>query len=171
MDTFFEQLIRIKSTAKTKLAFAGIWILALALSAGCMLFLFQIIGVYSMLLVCGLVYVAYRFSLMLSVEYEYIITNGNVDIDKIIAKSSRKRIVSFDLSDVQSLERYNPANKPRGGFGKAVMACNEGDEAYSMVVQKDGGEKLLVVFAPNERMREATVKFLPKHIANSAFKD
>ncbi len=171
MDTYFEQLVPIKSTGKTKALFFGIWIAAILLVAACMLFLWFYIPSIALLLVFALLYGAYKLSLMLFVEYEYIITNGSVDIDKITAKSSRKRIACFELSEVQSLERYNPAKKPTGEFKKSVVACNPNDEAYSMIITKSNGDRLFVVYAPNERMKEASCKFLPKHIANSAFKD
>ncbi len=171
MDTFFEQLVRIKSTAKTKLMFAGIWLAALLLIAVCMLYLWRFVGVYVLLLVFGVLYGAYKLSLQLSVEYEYIITNGSVDIDKIIAQSRRKRVASFELSQVQALEKYNPAKAVNGNFKARIFACNAGDEAYSMVVNKPNGDSIFVVYAPNARMKEATVSFLPKFVANSAFKD
>ena len=172
MDTFFEQLVAIKKTAKTWALFLLLWLAVVICIACCMLFLWKFIGVYVLLLVFGVLYGAYKLSLLLSVEYEYIITKRSVDIDKIIAQSSRKRIASFELSEVQSLEKYSPSSAQRGNFEKVIVACNPDDEnAYALTVAMKSGGTMLVVYAPNEKMREATVKFLPKFIANSAFKD
>lgn len=172
MDTFFEQIVPIRKTGKTWAAFIGIWLLALILVAACLLILSGFIGSLGLLLAAGVIFGAYKLSSRLSVEYEYIITNGVMDIDKIIAKSSRKRMASFDLANVDRLEKYNPNARPVGNFTKTVIACNEFDgDAYLMVITVEGKGSSLVVFSPDDRIKSAAVKFLPKFIANSAFKD
>ncbi|MCQ2440669.1 MAG: DUF6106 family protein [Clostridia bacterium] len=173
MDTFFEQIVAIKKTGKSLLLITGIWFLAFAVSMLVFIFLFSsTFSFLAILLIFGAFYGAYKLSGRLSVEYEYIITNGTMDVDKIIAKSSRKRDASFELADVERLEKYNKNAKPVGNYEKTVIACNEDDpSAYFIVVSKEGKGKLLLVFTPNERIKEAMVKFIPKFISNSAFKD
>ena len=164
MDTFFEQIVVIKKTVKDIVLLALIWILTLAVSIVAF-FKLQGIGV---LIVAGCIYGAYRLSNFFFNEYEYIITNGIMDVDKIIAKSTRKREASFDLGKVERLEKYNPNMKVEGNFKKQIFACNKDDEnAYLLVA--DGG-KLLIVFSPDERIKSAIVKFVPRFISNSAFK-
>ena len=81
-------------------------------------------------------------------------------------------MASFDLANVDRLEKYNPNARPVGNFTKTIIACNEFDgDAYLMVITVEGKGSTLVVFSPNEHIRGAAVKFLPKFIANSAFKD
>ncbi len=173
MDTFFEQIVPIRKTGKSWAALIGIWFAAIVLIYICV---FTVVAAYlgflSFLLVAGIIYGAYKLSARFSIEYEYIITNGIMDIDKIIAKSSRKRVASFDLANVDRLEKFNPNARPVGNFAKTVIACDENDpDAYLMVITTEGKGSTLAVFAPDERIRNATVKFLPKFIANSAFKD
>ena len=91
-----------------------------------------------------------------------------MDVDRIIAKSTRRREASFDLSKVDRLEKYNPNMKVEGSFKKQVFACNKNDEnAYLLVA--DGG-KVCIVFSPDERIKSAIVKFVPRFLSNSAFK-
>lgn len=170
MDTFFEQLVAIKKNAKTIIGFLAIWVMAIILIGVCMTFFWYYISTYALILVAGVLFGAYKLSMLLWIEYEYIVTNGAMDIDKITAKSSRKRILSFELSDVERLERYNP-NKKYGNFDKTVIACTPDKNSYMMVVAKQGKGNTMVVFSPNERMQGAMVKFLPKFVANQAFKD
>lgn len=171
MDTFFEQIVPIRKTAKAWMALIGIWFAAFILIFVSLFILNQFIGSLSILLCAGIIYGAYKLSTRFSIEYEYIITNGTMDIDKIISKSSRKRMASFELGNVERIEKFNPNAKPVGNFEKTVIACDEFDEAaYMMVVKQEGKGAALIVFAPNEKLRSATVKFLPKFIANSAFK-
>lgn len=173
MDTFFEQIIPIKKTSKEWLKLVGIWALAFILIFLVANFLFFTPLMSIAILLCiGICYGAYKLSTRLSIEYEYIITNGTFDVDKIIARSSRKRELSFDISGVERLEKYNPASHPVGNFKKTVIACNPTDpNAYFAVVSEDGKGSRLLVFSPDERIRGAFVKALPKFIANSAFKD
>ena len=109
---------------------------------------------------------------------EIFANNGNLsnaklaNIDKIIAKNSRKRLLSFELTSVVRLEKYNPMARPVGNFKKTVIACNEDDpNAYFMVTSEEGKGMMLLVFSPDERIKSAIVKFVPKHIGNSAFKN
>ena len=52
-----------------------------------------------------------------------------------------------------------------------VFACDQNDEnAYFMVAEKEGKGASYLVFSPDDRIKEAAVKFIPKFIANSAFK-
>lgn len=172
MDTFFEQIVSINKTAKTLLLLIGIWVLAFVVSALIFIFLFGGSFLFiALLLVFGTFFGAYKLTELLSVEYEYIITNGTMDVDKITAKSSRKRMTSFELANVERIEKYNINAKPVGNYKKTVIACNENDpSAYFMVVSKEGKGNELIVFSPNERIKGAIVKFVPKFILGSAFK-
>lgn len=171
MDTFFEQIVAIRKTGKSWAAFFGIWIAAIVLVALIVMFLMGLFAV-AVLLVMGVFYGAYKLSSRLSVEYEYCITNGSFDVDRIIAKSSRRKEISCELAHVERLEKYRPGAPIGGNFKKVVMACNPDDPgAYCLVVDEEGKGCRMVVFAPDERLRGAMIKFLPKFIANSAFKD
>lgn len=168
MDTFIEQIVVIKKNAKT-------WGLFALITLAAMLLLFLIVLFLRPLLPIGFIGVcfgAYKLYSMLFIEYEYIITNGTMDIDKIVAKSYRKRMASFEISAISRLEKYNSKAKPVGDYKKTVISCNEDDTgAYFAVVDEEGKGKTLVIFSPNEKTREAMLKFLPKYISNSAFKD
>ena len=119
MDVFFEQIIPIKKTGKTVALFLGIWVLAALLSA----FVFVLLGSFSLIFIFGIGYGTYILSSKLNVEYEYIITNGILDIDKIINKSSRKRMISVDLVGVTRLEKFN-ANAPLS-YKNTIFACDK----------------------------------------------
>lgn len=168
MDTFFEQIISIRKSGKAIAGVIGIWLLAFILSAA--LLLFPILGSLNLLLIFGILFGAFKLSTLFNVEYEYIITNGTLDIDKITNRSARKRILSLELPQVSRLEKFNPHMLTILNAKEVVIACNSGDEAYLLVAEKEGKGSSYLVFAPDERLRSAIVKFVPKFIANSAFK-
>ena len=147
----------------------GIWALAFILSVA--LFLFPVLGSFTPIIIFGILFGAFKLSTLFNIEYEYIITNGTMDIDKIINKSSRKRMTSFELSGVSRLEKFNSHILNTVDKKSLVVACNLDDpNAYYMVCEREGKGAVHVVFAPEDRLKGAIVKFIPKFIANSAFK-
>lgn len=163
MDTFIEQIVAIKKTPKIWVAYIGIALLAVILMAISL----WLLGSLAIIVVFLIGYGAFKLYSMLNVEYEYIVTNSTMDIDKIIAKSSRKRMISFDLGDVQRIEKYTgslPANIEKDCF----FACNKSDEnAFVLYYKQEGKSQKAFVFAPNERVVAAMKGFLPRHICEN----
>ena len=170
MDTFFEQITAVKKSGKDIAAITGIWLLAFIICFLLVLFM-GYLGSFSFLLIAGALFGAFKLSCRFNVEYEYIVTNGTMDIDKIINKSSRKRVLSFELATVSRLEKFNQGLLSSVNSKEIVTACNLNDpEAYLMVSSTEGKGTSYLIFAPDERVRGAIVKFVPIFIANSAFK-
>ena len=170
MDTFFEQIISVKKTGKAVAALIGIWLAAFVVCF--LLFFTGFFGMLTFLLIAGVLYGAFKLSGLLNIEYEYIVTNGIMDIDKITNKSSRKRVLSFELQTVSRIEKYNPSLLNSVNSKDVLIACNQDDkDAYLMVSSTEGKGTNYLVFAPDERLRSAVVKFVPMFVANSAFKD
>ena len=46
------------------------------------------------------IYFSFRLAKKLEIEYEYTFTNGELDIDKIIAQRKRKRLISFNVNQI-----------------------------------------------------------------------
>lgn len=96
------------------------------------------------------------------VEFEYIHTNGDFDIDKVISNSSRKRVVSVDLGRVDiiapvggpELERYE-------GLKRADYSAKDPENLpYGMVCMLKGERKLLLLQL-DEKMLASLKKWLP----------
>lgn len=163
MDTFFEQLVSVKKTAKTYLAYIGIAVAAILI----MTVALNLLGNLAFVVICLVIYGAYKLYSMFGIEYEYIITNSVMDIDKITSKSSRKRVSSFDLTTVERIEKFRN-NLPKEILNDCLFACNKDDSnAFVLVIHPEGKQKHTVVIAPNERMQEAMKKFLPKYVSDN----
>lgn len=94
-------------------------------------------------------------------EYEYIITNNQMDIDKIIGKSRRKRMITIDLSKAQDFtENQPPENGNRARTTVHASSGNENDVAYLYVEHGDYGTVMLI-FSPNEKTKKAIVQQVP----------
>lgn len=163
MDVFVEQIVAIKKTGKDFAACAGIVLLSLILMLIGYIFLTSIFIAVAAAVIFG----SYKLFLRLNIEYEYIITNGTMDVDKIIAKSSRKRMISFDISSIRRIEKYNgvlPTEIEKDCF----FFCNKKDEnAFIVYYKEEGKQQKTFLFAPNEKVREAIKSVLPRYVGEN----
>lgn len=165
MDTFFEQIVKVKRTGKDIAAVFGICLLAVILLAVDFLFIIpnQMFMAIGMLGVFGILWGAYKLINRSSVEYEYIFTNGDLDIDKIIAKSTRKRIVSVNCTKVERYGKYTAASRPSGSVKKIYMFCDaNAQNAYYLIAPSKNEGNVMIVFTPDDRVRGAIEKSIPR---------
>ena len=100
-------------------------------------------------------------------EYEYIFTEGQLDVDVIFSRRARKHLLTIDCRNFQLLA---PAQEPRyqelyarkyttvvnAGSGKI------GENTYIGLAKRD--EKTLkLIFEPNEQMLDAIKKYSPRN--------
>ena len=169
-DVFVEQMIRRRMDGKDVLLSLGIGVLgAVVVIAGVFGFLatgnisiafFALVGA-----IAGVYFLMTRRNL----EFEYAVTNGDVSVDKIINKRSRKRLTSIDCKDIEDLGDYTPqkAESLRNRkFDKTVMASEFGDgrDAKYLITKSKKTGITLVVFSPDDRTYEAVVTFLPRQM-------
>ena len=158
MDTFFEQIVKKKKGAKEWLLILGVIFAAIALLAVVWVF-----GFLRVIATVGILYGAWWLITTQNVEYEYCVTNGDIDVDKIIARRKRKRLVSVVGRKVRALAPYDPA-KPLGKFQRTVVVApslkEEGLWYFTYHSKKNGDT--LVVFQPDDRVLGAFYDGLPK---------
>ena len=169
MDIFIEQLIKKESDTKLLLQRIGIVVLVIILSLAAIFFGGLIAPLQSLipLLVIAIIYGGWHLFGMTQLEYEYVITNGEIDIDKIIAQKKRTRICSFDGKNVEDVGKYKSDDHKNKSYGKIIKACiNENDEKNTWyVVYKDPNfGNTLVLFSPNEKVLDAFKKSLPRQM-------
>ncbi len=163
MDTFKEQIVKMPRTRGTFLLSALVWFLAMALTAVLLMIIPTLAVLVAFLLFYGAINITQRFN----IEYEYILTNGELDIDKITAQRSRTRLCTFKCADVEAVGAYNKG-MPLGE--RSFICCNTNEEgAYFLRARDAKGKILTLVFAPNEKMQEAIKVFLPRIIQRDAF--
>lgn len=101
MDLFMEYMVEHKRSPKEMLIIAGAVaasVLVLVLASP-LLFAYNLAGLYFLIIVAAV----YGICLVVkktSVEFEYILTNNELDIDKITSKTSRKRVVTVNFASI-----------------------------------------------------------------------
>lgn len=162
MDTFFEQLIRIKLNSKAKFMVGAIIFVDALIVAFLLIFALAFAPAIILLIVIAAIYGAYKLINMLVVEYEYIYTNGDLDVDKIVAQSSRKRIVSIKCSEVEKYGEYKGQPAP-GSVKNTFVFCNPDSEGQVYLIARDRNlGMVMIVLAPEERLRAELEKAIPR---------
>ena len=100
------------------------------------------------------------------VEYEYTFTNGDLDVDKIIAKKKRKEMISANIRQLTAFGKYEDGLEESDDMTVVFATDNIASHEYyaDFTDEKLGSARL--VFAPDERMLETIQKFLPARLRN-----
>ena len=152
MDTFVEQIIRKKKSAVEWLIVIGTVIAALVLAVVLWIFF----GSLAALLIVAMVYGAWWLITSQNKEYEYCVTEGDIDIDLITAKRKRKRVVSVSGAKIERLLPYTSSVGTHGYQRILVAAESEREEGlwYFTYHSKKNGHTF-IVFRPTERVLRA----------------
>ena len=170
MDIFVEQIVKKaqngKDTAKKVLIVVSMCLLA-AILAFVMMFIPAFSGI-ALLLLLGVMYGGYYLITGVDVEYEYIVTNGEIDIDKIIAKRKRSRLITGKVSSFEAFGKYE--NAPDIDSSVTIvnavgtsLSGEETEEWYADFTHASAGKVRLIISA-EEKVVEAIRPFLPRQL-------
>lgn len=165
-DVFFEQLVKVRFTpariAATLVTYGiattltvVLWLTAVYMNFAPLAFL-ATVAIYWM---------AWNSAGQYKVEYEYAVTNGEFDIDRIINKRKRKRAVTFQVKEVQRLKKYQKGEPVPEGVAKRVYACTPDENTYSLLVRTKTDGLTYIIFSPDEHIRSAMKRYLPRDLA------
>lgn len=172
MDNFAEQLVSRNDTKSDKTRRIGTLIsgtlfsLCLAL-LGLMQLGIPILSLMLFVLAAGGGYVTYLLVQGGKVEYEYTFTNGELDIDKIIARKKRKELLSTEVRTFSDFGKYSDDMEEPEDMTIVFATDNiASNEYYADFDHKEYG-KTRLVFVPDEKMLDNIKKFLPAKLRNS----
>ena len=172
MDSFSEQLVVRKNNIKHVAKLIVLLLLIFSVPA-----IFFLLGVFDIgtryfviVSICALffaIYGSYYLVTGLYVEYEYAVTNSNITIDRIIAKRSRKRVISVDIKKFNTMRKLADADIEGKSFKKVFIASatENGDDVYAceMHLEKFNGDCLLL-FSPDQKTLETMKPYLRTNI-------
>ncbi|MCX7749416.1 MAG: hypothetical protein N2645_21360 [Clostridia bacterium] len=163
-DIFIEKIVKRQKRIEDYLLIggvflAGIIIVFIALS-------FKKYGAISIIIGGFALYGAFYVSKIRNIEYEYAVTNGELDIDVIIAQRTRKRIFSshckeFEMVAGVTSENYKDAKNIQN---KIIAVSSMGAENIYFITLNYKGRKTLVLFEPDERMLDAFKSYIPRKV-------
>lgn len=173
MDTFFEQIVAKRKSFGEIFLQTGIWVFGIFIGLWVLLFtylnyhfIFMAVALVVVLMWVGMFFL----SRSMNIEYEYSVTNGYFDLDKITAKSKRRRLAALECKNVERFGKYNAAAHQNIQYDKKIIAVSgkASDEQYFITVRLPDQGHTLIVFTPNERVLGAVRQFLPRQVLHDA---
>ncbi len=169
MDVFLEYLMRKEPSKGDNLKKAG---LTFAAVLACILVIVGFPLLASFLqnyVLIGVAAVVYGLSVLLrnfNLEYEYIYTNGTLDIDVIKAKKTRARMISLQTTKIQRMaaaedERYTREFESPQISKRYDAVYNPAKGGVYHVLFVYDGEKMLLTFQPPVKLLAAMQKMNP----------
>ncbi len=161
MDSYCEQLVA-KTRTSGDVAKAIMTIAASLLIAAGFVFLMMLIGLLALILAFASIALGVWLVSGMSVEYEYIVTNDEMDIDKIKGRRKRTRMITVDIKRTFDFE---PVPCRSEEFDVAVHASSGlEDDAYCLFVEHPDYGKVKIIFNPNKKIRDAIAQNVPKQL-------
>ena len=160
-DFYSEQLVAKKSGGSETAKKILIGVLTALVAA----FLFLIIIFPLSLLLVGLVfYGGYYLMTGIDTEYEYILTNGDLDIDKITGKRKRKRLLSTKIGDFTAFGKLEEAHEAADKVTTVLVTDGTNEGAYYADFRHQSAGNVRLIFTPNEKTMEGVKMFLPRQL-------
>ena len=153
-DVFNEQIVKRNNTFQDTLKRAGIFSVVLVITVLSFTFVTNV----AIFIVAALLFGAVYLMSYLNKEFEYVFTNGELDIDVIYNRSRRKRLFSVSVKDIEVMAHIEDKSHEHAfTTAQQEFLCHSGENgpntyAFLAVVK---GKKSKVVFEPNEKMLRA----------------
>ncbi len=163
MDIFIEKIVKRRKTP-TDIAFAVLMVLvALILSFVAFTFLQS----FAIVVVFGIGYLAYILITRRNIEYEYSVTNGDLDIDMIANQRKRKRVFSMSCKEFEVVAKVKSAQ-----YTHEMKECKTVKDFTSLspnadiwfIFHRQGGTPTVVLFEPTSQMIDNFRTFIPRKV-------
>ena len=160
-DLYKEHLVKKEPTAAdTAKKFGSILLIVLCAAAGLFIHPLMLIAA----IVLGVLAAVFIFP-NTDLEYEYLLVNHSLDIDKVMAKSRRKKIKSFDLGTADIIA---PLNSHRMDYYNANSSLkiqdyssgNPEHKRYAFVIRENGTTSKVII-EPDDAMIQMLRQSLP----------
>ncbi len=163
MDYFAEYIVKRKKDFKDFLIILVLIIAAIVLSAvGFMFLSVPFIGQFILAGVAGVIWAAYILITSRNIEFEYIVTNGELDVDRIIARRKRKRLLAISSKEIELIA---PMSDRSGDNITNVIDASrntKNDDTLCYLISVKDGVKTKLIFNPSVKMLKIFKKFNPQ---------
>lgn len=166
MDTFKEQLVKKLPEKTDQIKKLIIIFLSCAIAIFCFLFFMGTsLSIFGVLLAGGAVYGGYYLLTNFMIEYEYILTNGELDIDKIVAQRSRKRLATLKLASALDFGEADASLRVSPNETLINASANDSRQAdYYIKLNHSSLGSTVLIFSPTDEMLELVKNCLPRNL-------
>lgn len=177
-DVVFEQIIKKKFEGKDILK-CLLYVLACTVGPTAIIYLLYwflgegVFAAFSFFILLYIAGIAIAIGLVrnTSIEYEYIFVNGELTIDKIIAKAKRKRMLTVDVKTIEKMGTYKPGMFADSKDATVVVYSDTyaGEGDLYMDFRHPTIGRTVVVVKTSERFEKALKTYVKRSIYNEAF--
>ena len=169
MDIFVEYMVKRKMPLQVRILNIVCWVFGIIIALAILFSGQKLSGGLKALLAAGVIYVLWRFVSSGNLEFEYALTNDEFEVDKIIAKKRRKRIVSIKCSEIGIMAPVN-SNE---------YESRKNNKTYEKLIDTSSGllsenlyfadfsykqQRVRMLFEPNDKMKLSMKTFNPHNI-------
>ena len=161
-DTYVECLVKAKQSVAAK--FFKILLIVLTVVFCVIMLVFM----PAMFLALATGVGAYFVNLYTDIEYEYLYLDKELTVDKVLAKSKRKRVATYSIdrmevfAPIKSYHLDNYKNRDVKVKDYSIGEERQPDLRYAMYYE--GGEK--IIFSPSEDLVKALKNVAPRKVFN-----
>jgi hypothetical protein len=153
-DVFKEQIIKRQPAMRERI----LRVLIIVLAAVIVFLAMTLISAFGPIISFGVVFGAWYLLTFFNIEYEYVFTSGELDIDVIYNKSRRKRLFSGNVNQFE-LMCHIEDNMRNGGFTGAESSLDYSagpvsKNTYAFLTLHKG-KRTKIIFEPNEKILKA----------------
>lgn len=163
-DIFNEYLIKKLPTSSDYLKKAGIGVIAIIIMALGLMYTGPMVFLIIVAVGFGVFYVYKEFD----IEYEYILTNDELDIDKIISRERRKHLLTVKITDFEILAPFTDEYKreyEQSSITKRIdVSSSPKSPKRKFAIYTDGDERVLLIFEPPQKMVDGIKVFIPLRV-------
>ena len=169
MDNFAEQLVKRSETSsdKTKrliLIIVGVFFTVVIAGLAVLQLTKPIFAMLGLILAAVAGYGTYFAVQGSYVEYEYTFTNGELDVDKIVAKKKRTAMVRTDIKKFTAFGKYTDGMDDSEDMTVVIASDNIASHEYYADFQHEEYGLTRLIFAPDERILDNIKKSLPPQL-------
>ena len=163
-DVFKEQLVAVKKTGAASMKKTGIIIAAVIISVVGLVFGGGFIGP---LVVVAMFIGGSHLVKSMNLEYEYALTNDELDVDKIMNKERRKRLLTISLKEMHMMAHITDGAR-KGDLDRAqktidVSSGEEGPNTY-VILFMHGSNLTKLIFEPNDGIQKSIYRQAPSKV-------
>lgn len=155
-DVFVEQLVKHRLRLRNILIKVLAILFALFITATAWL----ISPTYSYIIFTAAVLLAYLIFRSQDYEFEYTYTNGELDVDRIVAQRRRKRVMSTNCRCIDVMAPYTQENEHLRKAYKVIRTVDyssspKSESRWFFVFTGTSGAQVMVIFEPGARLLDA----------------
>ena len=167
MDSFIEKIVQKKKSSTDRLISFGIVSASFIVAFAILMVGTQYLQQFAFLLSIGAIFLGFRLQSRTNVEFEYLVTNGSLDVDKIMSQRKRVRIFSADCRDFEAVGRVKSKNYGphiTSGAESIFAGTNMASENLYFVTLPYKGKRTVLFFEPDQRMLDSFRRYIPSKI-------